>query len=192
MQHPGIFGWIEETSFCKPAAPPEGWKEGQWVLQKNPQYAPIISKIVRECSPTRVIVLTRNPYAICRSLLEPLFAATAAGGTIEKACAHILAYYAPLLVQEAATPSLFFRARYEEFVKDPRGRLTELLKQVFGLQLDEHCLVWEKSRFASGSETPRRQRLSAGKTMASMPGEPVCRASRRNASARSASIFSER
>jgi hypothetical protein len=155
MQHPGIFGWIEETSFCKLNVPPAGWQEGQWVIQKNPQYAPIISKIVQQCPPTRVIVLTRNPYAICRSLLEALFSTTIAGGTIENACAHILAYYSPLIMQEAVTPSLFFRVRYEDIVKDPRNRLTELLREVFGLPFDEHCLVWEKKSVRLGYGDPK-------------------------------------
>jgi hypothetical protein len=155
IQHPGIFGWVKETNFCKLTTPPEGWKEGQWVLQKNPQYAPAISKIIQECPPSQVIVLARNPYAICRSLLEPLFARTRFGGTIEKACGHILAYYGPLLAQEKATPTLFFRARYEDFLKNPRDRLTELLKEVFALPFDENCLIWVKKAVPLGLGDPK-------------------------------------
>src|SRR5438552_6876658 len=66
IQHPGIFGWIEETNFLKVVRAPDGWKEGQWIIQKNPQYARVIAKVVQECPPNRVILLARNPYAICR------------------------------------------------------------------------------------------------------------------------------
>jgi hypothetical protein len=155
MQHPGIFGWIEETTSIRLGSPPEGWREGQWVLQKNPQYAQIISRIVRECPPDRVILLTRNPFAICRSLLEPLFSGTVAGDTVEKACEHLLAYYAPLLRQQAETPDLFVRARYENIIADPRGTLTVLLREAFDLPFDERCLSWKKKSIRLGFGDPK-------------------------------------
>src|SRR5204863_904417 len=87
--------------------------------------------------------------------LSPLFARTKSGSTIEEACAHIVRYYEALLAQEAATPALFFRARYEDLVKNPRDRLTELLKEVFALPFDEKCLVWEKKPIRFGLGDPK-------------------------------------
>ena len=155
IQHPGIFGWIEETNFLKVVRAPDGWKEGQWIIQKNPQYARVIAKVVQECPPNRVILLARNPYAICRSMLDPLFARTRSGSTIENASAHIMTHYQSLLAQEAETPKLFYRAHYEDFVKNPRERLTELLENVFGLPFDEKCLSWEKKPIRLGLGDPK-------------------------------------
>jgi hypothetical protein len=66
-----------------------------------------------------------------------------------------VSYYEPLLAQEAATPHLFYRVRYEDLVNNPPERLTELLREVFSLPFDEKCLAWEKKAIRFGLGDPK-------------------------------------
>jgi hypothetical protein len=174
MQHSAIFGWNEESDFYQKKVPVgyikpvnvnfeeeleawcrhAGWQGQSWVLHKNPQAALKIAEIMRWCPPERVLLLTRNPYAICRSLLEPPFSNPPYSFTIEKACLHLRAYYTPLLMLESTNAGVR-RVRYENFIADPKRSLTDLLQQVFELPFEERCLSWEKKAVRLGVGDPK-------------------------------------
>jgi hypothetical protein len=131
----------------------EGWKrhgrqDQPWVVHKNPQDSLIISAVVRWCPPACVILLARNPYAICHSLLEQ-------GYPPSWACSHMRDYYTPLLELENRCPQLFYRARYEELAKEPERTLPELLKGVFDLPMCTRCRTWEKTPVRWGQGDPK-------------------------------------
>jgi len=136
IQHPSIAGYREETLDTRPLPP--DWPSRPWVLFKNPQGALLIDQTVAQVNPDQLILLTRNPYAICHSI------ATTCRRTLRWACAHISYYYVSLLEAEQQRPvGSTYRIRFEDAATQPAPVLTDLLDKVFGLRFDPRCLAWE-------------------------------------------------
>jgi hypothetical protein len=136
IQHPSIAGHREETLDTRDLPP--DWQSRPWVLFKNPQGALLIDQTVALFRPDQLILLTRNPYAICHSIV------TTYRRTLRWACAHISYYYVSLLEAEQRRPvGSTYRIRFEDTATQPEPVLTDLLHKVFGLPFDPRCLAWE-------------------------------------------------
>jgi hypothetical protein len=136
IQHPSIAGCREETLGTR-HLPPD-WQTRPWVLVKNPQGALFIDKTLAQLKPDQLILLTRNPYAVCHSIV------TNFRRTLRWACAHAAYYYVSLLEAEQQRPAgSTHRVRFEDVATDPAPVLTNLLRQAFGLSFDPRCLRWE-------------------------------------------------
>jgi hypothetical protein len=136
IQHPSIAGHREETLNTGPM--PADWHTRPWVLFKNPQGALLIDQAVAQMRPDLLILLTRNPYAICRCIV------TTFRRTLRWACVHVPYYYVSLLEAEQRRPAgSTYRVRFEDAATRPTPVLTDLLREAFGLPFDPHCLSWE-------------------------------------------------
>jgi hypothetical protein len=135
IQHPSIAGHREETLETR-NLPPD-WQSRPWVLFKNPQGAHLIDQSIARLKPDRLILLTRNPYAVCHSIV------TTFHRTLRWACVHAPYYYVSLLEAEQQRPAgSTYRVRFEDAATQPTVVLTDLLRNVFGLPFDSSCLGW--------------------------------------------------
>jgi len=98
----------------------------------------LIDQTLAQLNPDQLILLTRNPYAICHSIV------TTFHRTLRWACVHVPYYYVSLLEAEQQRPAgSTFRVRFEDAAALPTPVLGDLLQKVFGLPFDPRCLSWE-------------------------------------------------